>query len=435
MTFDSKKMIEDLKGLIDIPSVSSDQAAVERALDYVLKLGKQMGMRCEKLVDGQIGTIEIGQGTETLGILTHVDVVDAGSDELWNSPPFCCQVREGNIYGRGALDDKGPTVAVLHAMQSAMQNGKPFHKKVRLIIGTQEEVVWTDMEHYTKQYPLPDYGFTPDGDFPIGNVEKGCFDVVLRFPATATNSEALQIVSLDAGTAFNIVPDRCTALLSDGSEVVTRGKAVHTCNPEKGNNAIFLMNRQLQEVAANGFSRVLDMLTDFFSDCYGRRLGLPEKEMYFDGEFIHRTVFAPVLLRTKGGFIEVGVNARFAYTTTEEELLDAFRSLCREYGGQIVSVTTLPAVFISRDTPFLSVLASAYEGTTGFSSDFILGYGGSYAKAMPGIVSFGPILPGMKDCCHEENEYIPIKALETNCEIYYKAIEGIAQCEKSFLLP
>lgn len=432
MTFDNEKIIEDLKGLMSIPSVSADKRAVEQALDYVLGLGAQMGMRCEKAADGQIGIIEIGQGDETLGILTHVDVVDPGSRARWKSPPFTCELRNGNLYGRGALDDKGPTIAVLHAMRAAIINGRTFHKTVRLIIGTQEEAVWTDMDNYTKNYALPDYGFTPDGDFPIGNVEKGCLDIVLRFPAPLEEGKALQIVELDAGTAFNIVPDCCHALLSDGREVVARGRAVHTCAPEKGDNAIFRMSSQMQGIAFNRFSRILNMLTDYFSDCSAPKLTLPEKEAYFAGEFIHRTVFTPVLIRTKGEFIEVGINIRFAYTTTEEELLTAFGHLCEEYDGEIVSTMALPAVFVSRNTPFLAVLSSAYEKVTGFSSDFVLGYGGSYAKAMPGTVSFGPILPGMKDCCHEENEFIPLAALEQNREIYYRTIVGIAQCEKSF---
>ena len=432
MTLERDKMIRDLKGLIDIPSISSDKAAVEEALDYVLKLGEQMGMRCEKVADGQVGIIEIGQGDETFGILTHVDVVNAGREELWKSPPFACEVRDGNLYGRGAIDDKGPTVAVLYAMGAAMENGKPFHKTVRLIVGTQEETEWTDMDCYTEHYPLPDYGFTPDGDFPIGNVEKGCMDVTLRFPVALVDEASPQIVGLEAGTAFNIVPDSCSALLSDGRVIVTEGKAVHTCAPEKGENAIFQMPDLLEGVTPNGFSQVLEMVTEFFSDCTAPKLGLRTKEEYFAGEFIHRTVFTPVLIRTSGSFVEVGINVRFAYTTTEDELLRAFRRLCEEYEGEIACVTSLPAVFVSRNTPFLEVLATAYEEATGLNPDFVLGYGGSYAKAMPGIVSFGPVLPGMKDCCHEENEYIPLKALEKNCEIYYRAIEGIAQCEKSF---
>ena len=432
MTLERDKMIRDLKGLIDIPSISSDKAAVEEALDYVLKLGEQMGMRCEKVADGQVGIIEIGQGDETFGILTHVDVVNAGREELWKSPPFACEVRDGNLYGRGAIDDKGPTVAVLYAMGAAMENGKPFHKTVRLIVGTQEETEWTDMDCYTEHYPLPDYGFTPDGDFPIGNVEKGCMDVTLRFPVALVDEASPQIVGLEAGTAFNIVPDSCSALLSDGRVIVTEGKAVHTCAPEKGENAIFQMPDLLEGVTPNGFSQVLEMVTEFFSDCTAPKLGLRTKEEYFAGEFIHRTVFTTVLIRTSGSFVEVGINVRFAYTTTEDELLRAFRRLCEEYEGEIACVTSLPAVFVSRNTPFLEVLATAYEEATGLNPDFVLGYGGSYAKAMPGIVSFGPILPGMKDCCHEENEYIPLKALEKNCEIYYRAIEGIAQCEKSF---
>ncbi len=112
--------------------------------------------------------------------------------------------------------------------------------------------------------------------------------------------------------------------------------------------------------------------------------------------------------------------------------MDVFNRLCQEYGGEVAGITSLPAVFVSRNTPFLEVLSATYEESTGFPPDFVLGYGGSYAKAMPGIVSFGPILPGMKDCCHEENEYIPLKALEKNCEIYYRAIEGLPSVRSLF---
>ena len=432
MTLERDKMIRDLKGLIDIPSISSDKAAVEEALDYVLKLGEQMGMRCEKVADGQVGIIEIGQGDETFGILTHVDVVNAGREELWKSPPFACEVRDGNLYGRGAIDDKGPTVAVLYAMGAAMENGKPFHKTVRLIVGTQEETEWTDMDCYTEHYPLPDYGFTPDGDFPIGNVEKGCMDVTLRFPVALVDEASPQIVGLEAGTAFNIVPDSCSALLSDGRVIVTEGKAVHTCAPEKGENAIFQMPDLLEGVTPNGFSQVLEMVTEFFSDCTAPKLGLRTKEEYFAGEFIHRTVFTPVLIRTSGSFVEVGINVRFAYTTTEDELLRAFRRLCEEYEGEIACVTSLPAVFVSRNTPFLEVLATAYEEATGLNPDFVLGYGGSYAKAMPGIVSWGPIFPGDEDTCHEDNEHISIKSLLDNGKVFAIALNKVALSEQSF---
>lgn len=118
-------------------------------------------------------------------------------------------------------------------------------------------------------------------------------------------------------------------------------------------------------------------------------MGLRTKEEYFAGEFIHRTVFTPVLITTSGSFVEVGINVRFAYTTTEDELLDVFNRLCQEYGGEVAGITSLPAVFVSRNTPFLEVLSATYEESTGFPPDFVLGYGGSYAKAMPGIVSFG----------------------------------------------
>lgn len=100
------KLIEDITGCLSIASVSDDKEKVAEALDYVLDLAEDMGMRTARALDGQVGVVEIGHGDETLGILTHVDVVDAGNRELWICDPFKGQVIDGKIYGRGAVDDK-----------------------------------------------------------------------------------------------------------------------------------------------------------------------------------------------------------------------------------------------------------------------------------------------------------------------------------------
>ena len=163
-----------------------------------------------------------------------MDVVDAGNRELWICDPFEGQVIDGKIYGRGAVDDKGPLIACLHAMKAVMEEERPFHKKVQMVIGTQEEVEWTDMDAYVTKYPLPDYGFTPDGEFPMCNIEKGGVDPVLRFPVSDSGENetgGLQVKEIRGGTAANIVPGECEAVLSDGSIIKAKGRAVHSSRP------------------------------------------------------------------------------------------------------------------------------------------------------------------------------------------------------------
>lgn len=439
-----EKMITDLTGCLSIESVSQDKDKVEEALDYVLSLAEDMGMKTEKLLDGQVGTVEIGQGSETLGILTHVDVVNPGNQALWICHPFQGQVLDGRIYGRGALDDKGPLIASLHAMKAAMEEGRPFYKKVRMIIGTQEEVEWMDMDAYVKSYPLPDYGFTPDGEFPILNIEKGGVDAVIRFPLAPSTAQSgkikgdgneVYVNSISGGTASNIIPGLCTITLSDGSTITAEGKAVHSSRPEKGENAILAMENTLNAIALAPCDLLekIHMIGRRFSDMYGSGIGLACDEEYYEGEFVHKNVVSPTMIESGEDYLDLTVNIRFSCLFTEAQVCDALRRFCAEEGGELRECLSLPAVYVSREEPYLQKLAEAYEQETGLKNEFALAYGGSYAKTMPKMVSWGPILPGMEDTCHEENEYIAINDFLTNFRIYYQAILKIAKSEESFL--
>ena len=135
-----EQFLEDLKGLIQIPSVSSEKEQVKKALDYFLNTAERLGLHAEKLLDGQIGIVEMGEGTETVGILVHLDVVDIGDADQWSVAPFDVTVKDGKVYGRGVLDDKGPAMAALYAMKAVKDCGRPLRKKVRMIIKTQKKI-------------------------------------------------------------------------------------------------------------------------------------------------------------------------------------------------------------------------------------------------------------------------------------------------------
>ena len=430
-----KDMHDDLKAFIGIPSISSDHENVVRALHFILELAKTYGFEARSVLEEQVGIIEMGSGDETLGILTHVDVVPPGDMEDWDTDPFTAEIKDGRMYGRGTIDDKGMVIASLYAMRAVKELGLPLTKKVQLIMGTQEEVSWTDMDAYVKAYPLPDYGFTPDGEYPICNIEKGTVDQTMEFDITDPEEpKGLYLKGLDIGIANNVVPGKAKAQLSDGSEITAVGKAVHSCQPERGDNAMFILAEQLKkmDLEPNRLLSLLEAVREDMSDPFGSKVGLYSENEYYMGEFVHRNAFAPTIFKTDEGKAMINVNVRFPYGEDSKRIQDNFENWAKAHGGHTVKVNDLPAVFVSKERPFLKVFAEAYEDVSPFKNEFTLAYGGSYAKAMPNVVSWAPLFPGEEDTCHKPNEYIDLANMLMSAEIFASSIEKIALSEESF---
>ena len=136
-------------------------------------MGENDGFR-SKNVGNLAGYLEFGEGEESVGILCHVDVVPEGDG--WYSDPYAAEIRDGKIFARGAIDDKGPTMAAYYAMKIVKELGLPLNRRVRMIIGTDEESDWRCVDHYFKHEEMPTVGFAPDADFPIIFAEKGISD-------------------------------------------------------------------------------------------------------------------------------------------------------------------------------------------------------------------------------------------------------------------
>ena len=431
-----EEMLKDLADFIAIPSVSSDKEKVNEALEFVLKLGADMGFRTENCLNGQVGVIEMGEGDETLGILSHVDVVPAGDPEDWDTNPYEAVIKDGRVYGRGTIDDKGMIIASLYAMKAAQEYGKAMNKKVQLILGTQEEVEWTDMDAYVAEYPLPDYGFSPDGEYPICNVEKGTCDFTMDFDITDEaeyENPSVYVTEVNCGVAKNSVPGKAIAKLSNGETVTAIGKAVHSCQPERGDNALFILCEMLKEknVAKNKLMNLIEAVTVAFTDVNGTGVGLCSESEYFEGEFVHRNAFSPTIFMVKDGKATVNINNRFPYGASEDEIYAGIKTFAENNGGCVSHWESMPAVFVSQERPFLKILADAYEDVTEFENEYTLAYGGSYAKAMPNVVSWGPLFPGEEDTCHEVNEYIDIKSMMDSAKIFAISIAGIVFNEES----
>jgi succinyl-diaminopimelate desuccinylase len=114
-------------------------------------LCKDIVTRCLSALEMQISYYEkqpgrtnvvgrIGRGTKSIGFVSHMDVVPPGELELWDSPPFEPTIREGRIYGRGALDDKGSFACAYSACKAFLAEHPNFDGAIYLVAAADEEM-------------------------------------------------------------------------------------------------------------------------------------------------------------------------------------------------------------------------------------------------------------------------------------------------------
>lgn len=182
-------LFDGLRRMVAIPSIRGKEEpdapfgrGPKQALEEVLKIATELGFHT-KNIDDKIGYAEYGENRSDgayYGIFGHVDVMPLG--EGWNSPPLSLTLREGKLFGRGTLDNKGPILSNLYALYVLKENGVTFDRPVRIVFGTNEETGFGCVKHYlTKEIP-PTFGWTPDCKWPVVYGERGRLKVRVSLP-------------------------------------------------------------------------------------------------------------------------------------------------------------------------------------------------------------------------------------------------------------
>ena len=172
-------------------------------LAHFLSLAQDLGFETHNY-DNYIGEVTFGTGPAEFAILAHLDVVPAGSG--WTKDPFGGEVSDDKIWGRGAMDDKGPAFCVLYAMKQLKDDGFVPKKRIRFLLGCNEESGWGCIDHFNEVSTMPEEGFSPDGSFPVIYAEKGILHVRLHFPVKNP-----PFSYLSGGTSVNMVCAECSA--------------------------------------------------------------------------------------------------------------------------------------------------------------------------------------------------------------------------------
>ncbi|MFG6493785.1 dipeptidase PepV [Fictibacillus sp. UD] len=454
-----EKLMEDTKGLLRIPSVLDEENAeesapfgpeIERALTYMLDLGKESGMTI-KNVDGYAGHIEIGSGEDIVGVLCHVDVVPAG--EGWSVDPFGAEVKDGKIFARGAIDDKGPTMAAFYGMKIIQELKLPLTKRVRMIIGCDEESNWQCVRHYFTKEEMPSIGFAPDADFPIISAEKGIFDVEFSIKGSDTaGSVGLQLTTFKSGERLNMVPDQaeakiqgigleelqqafesfgktrgieCHALIENDALILkVKGKSAHGSTPEIGMNAGLLLGEFLKNSPFTGQAKTfLNLLEDVTGEHTGNKLGISAEDEASGKLTVNVGVMA--FNEAEGG--KVGMNVRYPVTHDSDVIESSLKERAQSGDWSMRIIENNPPNYVEENHPLIKTLQKVYEEQTGKKGELMAIGGGTYARSLETGVAFGALFPGREDVAHQKDEHMFVEDLLLAAAIYAQAIYELAK--------
>lgn len=407
--------INDLKTLISFKSTLStaDKNApfgieTRKTLDHFLSIANSFGFDTVDY-DGYAGEVVFGCGQE-IGVIGHLDVVPTGIG--WNTDPWTLEEIEGVYYGRGVSDDKLPLLSCLYALKELKDEGINPTRKIRLFAGCNEETGWQDVDYLLSHTTLPEYGFSPDGNFPLSYAEKGILVATFALP------KLNKFYDLKGGTAVNAVCDYASVRASDGGidrELLEKfnlklsngnliesfGKAAHGSTPHLGKNALLPLFNYFIDMGED-YKAVIDYL---FNDILGVDNLKNEQG---------KVTFSPNIISEKNGLFYISCDCRIPAPITFKQVTD----ILDRFNIPYTASEKHPPVMVEKDGWFVKTLLDSYNSITGENATPISMGGSTFARAFEKGCAFGPKFNGHDDKIHDANENVPKENLLKAFEIY-----------------
>lgn len=420
-----EEILEGIRECMRIDSVMGTPAegapygeGPKEALLYALNLGERLGLRT-KNVDNAAGWVEIGEGEEMVGVLGHLDVVPLGDG--WNYPGFDLTFNDGNLYGRGILDDKGPTIGAIYALKAIKDAGIPLDRRIRVIFGTNEENGSFCMQHYVEcGEEMPALGFTPDGGYPLIFSEKGM--TTIQAGKGNVSEGAIKVIRFGGGIAANVVTPECVLEAEgdldvqecEGIEVKKEngrtlvrsfGKSAHGSMPHLGVNAAIQLLNAVKHIHFGGdFQNLMDFLLNMIgTETNGKTLGI-----YYQDEETGETTLNLGVLSYTSEKMEFSLDIRYPKNGKHEPVYAAVEEALNNYGLEILDCSVAKLLYVPKDSELVQKLMKVYKRETGRDEEPMAIGGGTYAKMFPNMVAFGPVLPGRPETIHQPNECVSV---------------------------
>ena len=431
----SEKEFSFLKELISIESTGSDPvvdgkygtlpygAKAFSALKFFLDNAVKDGMRVGT-IENRVGWCEIGpEKADLIGIVCHLDVVPSGDG--WTTSPFELTLEDGMLKGRGIVDDKGPAAASYIAMKRLLDSGFELSKRIRLILGTDEERTCSCVETYAAKGEIPSFSITPDAEFPVIYAEKGIMHIKIY-------DDAPSKITASAGSAANMVPAKSSCVIN-GNEYVATGKTAHASKPDLGVNAIFEMIKLLDKAEEDYSSSPLlsFIANELTSKTAAEYTGCDIKD---ESGMVTAN---PAVLKCGADGESLVIDIRCPVSYSMDSINSFITMKAANYGLSVEITNQMASLYKAKDLPEISVLTEIWKENmpsySGFRPEYLEKYtepiaigGGTYARHMPNTIAFGIQTPWQEDQCHQANESRALKDFETDIKVMTEAIKALS---------
>ncbi|MBV6459643.1 MAG: putative dipeptidase [Fimbriimonadaceae bacterium] len=435
------ELLRDYRAILQIPSIEAEPLpnapfgqGNRDALDFALQQGEAWGMRTKDL-DGFCGYAEFGSGDKLLLVLGHLDVVPVSPD--WKHAPFGAEIDGGYVYARGAVDDKGPTMAAFYAARAIQQTFPDLPCRLRVFFGCNEESGFECVHHYAKNDEAPTLGIAPDSGWPLYHGEKGIANFIVEKPLIGGDFALLEACG---GQRPNIVIDSLRARVrvspavraevdskladawdrnlefawaGDVLEINSKGKAAHGAWPFGGDSAAIRCFRFLMEIAPVSATKAY---TELFERTHisGGGLGIHGADDP-SGDLTCNLG----IVETIDGSLKLTFNVRYPVTWKGPEL----RAKCEAHlesldgGYRLAEFSDSAPLYFPIEHPLVKTIRDVYREETGDDSQPGVMGGGTYARALPNTVSIGTGWEG-DGAAHENDERLKIDHLYKMSRIY-----------------
>jgi acetylornithine deacetylase len=393
---DRERLVEDLRALIGIPSITgSEERVAAWAADALAKLGlsvevvrpdpatiradpawpgEEMPRTVLPVVIGRAGTIGAGPRVILSG---HLDVVPPGDPATWTVDPWGAEIRDGRLYGRGACDMKGGVASILGAVRALQSGGDLDRLRGELL------VVLVPSEEDGGQGTLAAIRAGATGDLAI-----------------ITEPSNLDVVVAHAGA----ITFRLTV----------PGRAAHASQRREGVSALdklFVLARALEEDEARRNGAETDPLMTALGLPYPTIIGIVQggdwastvlDRVTADGRY-------GVRLGQSAAQAEADLRAAIAEACERDDFLRDHPATVEITGGRFGSAR------VPSDHPLPTRLADVAEAVTGRRPAFL---GEPYGADMQMFVNVGatPCVifgPGDVRVAHSADEFVPLDEVET----------------------
>jgi dipeptidase D len=463
-------VVDTLAKLVSYNTVADKDLPVERNPQHIgfknfLK-GEAARLGLDFVDEGAVVVISLGpaDALERVGMIAHGDVQPVDPSK-WKKSPFELDrtSEPGKLLARGAEDDKGPIATALYAMKSLKDLQLPLSKRIELYVYMAEESDWGPLEQFVKTHTLPQLNITLDAEYPAVTAEKGYGTVAVTFPkdaAAAPSNEAF-IAQFGGGFFGSQIPEDAQALIANATPaleaqlrqraakqagmrysferkgndlaIVAKGVSAHSSKPEDGLNAISMLAdllalRPWPDTASGALVNFLNEMVG--TGYYGEKFG---NIAYRDG-FMGPMTFAPTVIKQTEQGPELAINMRRPQGKTGQQLTNEINAALAQWQGAHPSVqlpdpkVLVTDPWIQHDAPQLPVLMSVFSYFTGVKDPKPVAVGGgTNSRLFPHAVSFGPAMPHSVYTGHSEHEFITLKQLLLNLEMYTAVLAELAQ--------